>query len=100
MRVSSDMPDDVIVLHDALQKIRELYGTPKEYASYPSLSPCAGEELCSIGLPVAVRRTTRGGVSYSPQKLRYRPPLPPSPHRQMLSRRTDYAYRRSATHGT
>ena len=38
MRVSSDMPDDVIVLHDALQKIRELYGTPKEYASYPSPS--------------------------------------------------------------
>ena len=40
MRVSSDMPDDVLVLHDALQKIRELYGTPKEYASYPSPSPC------------------------------------------------------------
>ena len=38
MRVSSDMPDDVIVLHDALQKIRELYGTPKEYVSYPSPS--------------------------------------------------------------
>ncbi len=62
MRVSSDMPDDVLVLHDALQKIRELYGTPKEYASYPSLSPCAGEELCSIGRPVVVRRTKRGGV--------------------------------------
>ncbi len=28
-----------------------------------SPSPRAGEELCSIGLPVAVRRTTRGGVS-------------------------------------
>ena len=28
MRVSSDMPDDVIVLHDALQKIREIYGVP------------------------------------------------------------------------
>ena len=40
MRVSTDMPDDVLVLHDALQKIRELYGTPKEYASYPSPSPC------------------------------------------------------------
>ena len=33
MRVSSDMPDDVIVLHDALQKIREVYGTP---GSFPS----------------------------------------------------------------
>ena len=62
MRVSSDMPDDVLVLHDALEKIRELYGTPKEYASYPSPSPCAGEELCSIGRPVVVRRTKRGGV--------------------------------------
>ena len=28
MRVSSDMPDDVIVLHDALQKIRDTFGTP------------------------------------------------------------------------
>ncbi len=28
MRVSSDMPDDVVVLHDALEKIREMYGTP------------------------------------------------------------------------
>ena len=62
MRVSSDMPDDVLVLHDALEKIRELYGTPKEYASYPSPSPCASEELCSIGRPVVVRRTKRGVV--------------------------------------
>ena len=28
MRVSSDMPDDVLVLHDALEKIREVYGVP------------------------------------------------------------------------
>ena len=28
MRVSSDMPDDVIVLHDALQQIRDEYGVP------------------------------------------------------------------------
>ena len=40
MRVSADMPDDVLVLHDALQKIRELYGTPAQYASSPSPSPC------------------------------------------------------------
>ncbi len=40
MRVSSDMPDDVLVLHDALEKIRDLYGTPMEYASYRSPSPC------------------------------------------------------------
>ena len=33
MPVSSSMPDDVIVLHDALEKIREFYGTPEEYAS-------------------------------------------------------------------
>ena len=58
--VSSSMPDDVIVLHDALEKIRELFGTPEEYASSPS--PCVGEELCSIGRPVVVRRTKRGGV--------------------------------------
>ena len=30
MRVSSDMPDDVIVLHDALQKIRDTFGTPND----------------------------------------------------------------------
>ena len=40
MRVSSDMPDDVLVLHDALEKIRDLYGTPMEYASNRSPSPC------------------------------------------------------------
>lgn len=62
MRVSSDMPDDVLVLHDALEKIRDLYGTPEEYASSPSPSPCVGEELCSIGRPVVVRRTKQGGV--------------------------------------
>lgn len=28
MRVSSDMPDDVILLHDALEKIRNVYGIP------------------------------------------------------------------------
>ncbi len=33
MRVSSDMPDDVLVLHDALQHIRDAFGTPAEYSS-------------------------------------------------------------------
>ena len=33
MRVSADMPDDVIVLHDALQKIRDTFGTPTAYQS-------------------------------------------------------------------
>ena len=37
MRVSADMPDDVIVLHDALEKIREVYGTPLESYHSPSL---------------------------------------------------------------
>ncbi len=41
MRVSADMPDDVIVLHDALQQIRDTFGTPAQYAS--SLSPSTGE---------------------------------------------------------
>ena len=40
MRVSSDMPDDVLVLHDALQQIRDIFGTPAQYASSPSPSPC------------------------------------------------------------
>ena len=35
MRVSSDMPDDVIVLHDALQKIRDTFGTPEHRISPP-----------------------------------------------------------------
>jgi len=35
MRVSSDMPDDVIVLHDALQKIRDTFGTPGNRISPP-----------------------------------------------------------------
>ncbi|MBQ3673479.1 MAG: glycosyltransferase [Paludibacteraceae bacterium] len=35
MRVSSDMPDDVIVLHDALQQIRDTFGTPKERIASP-----------------------------------------------------------------
>ena len=36
MRVSSDMPDDVIVLHDALQKIQDTYGAPGHRISPPS----------------------------------------------------------------
>ena len=35
LRVSSDMPDDVIVLHDALQKIRDTFGTPGHRISPP-----------------------------------------------------------------
>ena len=35
MRVSSDMPDDVLVLHDALQQIRDTFGTPNERISHP-----------------------------------------------------------------
>ena len=49
MRVSSDMPDDVIVLHDALEKIREAYGTPEAYASSPS-SPLHGGTEGGLGL--------------------------------------------------
>ena len=36
MRVSSDMPDDVVVLHDALQKIRDTFGTPNDRITPPS----------------------------------------------------------------
>jgi 5-enolpyruvylshikimate-3-phosphate synthase len=36
LRVSADMPDDVIVLHDALQKIRDIFGTPGHRISPPS----------------------------------------------------------------
>ena len=36
MRVSSDMPDDVLVLHDALQKIRDTFGTPNNRITPPS----------------------------------------------------------------
>ena len=32
MRVSTDMPDDVLVLYDALEKIRDTFGTPAQYA--------------------------------------------------------------------
>ena len=35
MRVSSDMPDDVLVLHDALQQIRDVYGSPGHRISPP-----------------------------------------------------------------
>ena len=35
LRVSSDMPDDVLVLHDALQQIRDTFGTPNERISNP-----------------------------------------------------------------
>ena len=45
MRVSADMPDDVIVLHDALEKIREVYGTPLESYHSPSLGGRGGVGL-------------------------------------------------------
>ena len=35
MRVSSDMPDDVLVLHDALEKIRDTFGTPNDRITPP-----------------------------------------------------------------
>ena len=44
MRVSSDMPDDVIVLHDALQQIRDTFGTPNERIS-PSFRKGSGVGL-------------------------------------------------------
>ena len=43
------MPDDVLVLHDALEKIRDLYGTPEAYASSPS-SPLHGGIEGGLGL--------------------------------------------------
>ena len=45
MRVSSDMPDDVIVLHDALQKIRDTFGTPNMRISPFPLGEGRGEAL-------------------------------------------------------
>lgn len=35
MRVSADMPEDVRILHDALQQIRDTFGTPKHSISPP-----------------------------------------------------------------
>ena len=68
MRVSSDMPDDVLVLHDALEQLRE-------YKKSPITNNSSFEEL-------------RHGVAFSA-----------GPYSPMLSGRTDYPYRRSATHG-
>ncbi len=53
MRVSSDMPDDVLVLHDALQRIRETFGTPAQYASSPS--PSMGEPEGAGGLSIFLK---------------------------------------------
>ncbi|MBR0310230.1 MAG: hypothetical protein IJQ97_05030 [Paludibacteraceae bacterium] len=39
MRVSVDMPDDVLVLHDALQLIRDAFGLPQHYTYRPDLQP-------------------------------------------------------------
>ncbi|MBQ7631262.1 MAG: glycosyltransferase [Paludibacteraceae bacterium] len=47
MRVSSDMPDDVIVLHNALTKLREHFGTPQEYSSL-SLGEGRGEVVLNL----------------------------------------------------
>ena len=62
MRVSSDMPDDVIVLHDALEKIREVYGTPLESYHSPSLervkssarSDCRWPSVEQLGVGVVI----------------------------------------------
>ena len=45
MRVSSDMPDDVIVLHDALEKIRVTFGPAAEWHDSPSLVKKVGVGL-------------------------------------------------------
>ena len=46
-----------------VQKDIDLRQIRMEEIKNPFSLPCAGEELCSIGLPVAVRRTSEGGVS-------------------------------------
>ena len=49
MRVSADMPDDVIVLHDALRQIRNIFGTPdKRISPFPSGE--GGGEALSLNL--------------------------------------------------
>ena len=45
MRVSADMPDDIIVLHDALQQIRDTFGTPDKRISPFPLGEGGGEAL-------------------------------------------------------
>ena len=48
-----------------VQKDIDLRQIRMEEIKNPFSLPCAGEELCSIGLPVAVRRTPGGGVVVS-----------------------------------
>ena len=55
MRVSSDMPDDVLVLHEALEKIRDLYGTPAEWHFSPSLEGREGVGLYLKNCGTALR---------------------------------------------
>ena len=55
MRVSSDMPDDVLVLHDALQQIRDTFGTPAEWHLSPSLEGREGVELYLKNCGTALR---------------------------------------------
>jgi len=49
MRVSSDMPDDVLVLHDALQQIRDTFGTPDNRIT-PPFGGGEGGEVSSLSL--------------------------------------------------
>ena len=46
-----------------VQKDIDLRQIRMEEIKGPLSLPCAGEELCSIGLPVAVRRTSKGGAT-------------------------------------
>ena len=46
-----------------VQKDIDLRQIRMEEIKNPFSLPCAGEELCSIGLPVAVRRTSKGGAT-------------------------------------
>ena len=55
MRVSSDMPDDVLVLHDALQQIRDIFGTPAEWHFSPSLEGRDGVGLYLKNCGTALR---------------------------------------------
>ncbi len=55
MRVSSDMPDDVLVLHDALQQIRDTFGTPAKWHLSPSLEAKEEVELYLKNCGTALR---------------------------------------------
>ena len=114
MRVSSDLPDDVLVLHDALQQLREYSRQPKPRPALTlNLKNCGtalrflqvhlekcypGEPITLTGDPRLMERDGKPTTQTTSARIMHGENIPPTPDESpyiTMTRRITDAYRRS-----